>query len=85
MKILTTENKSYNLNKVPELVDDLQYCVLDTTNKNNIDFFFIPLILILPRFYDEFGVWISFALADVLSTIVTAYFLNREVQRTLIV
>ncbi len=46
-------------------------------------FFFIPLILILPRFYDEFGVWISFALADVLSTIVTAYFLNREVKRTL--
>jgi putative MATE family efflux protein len=47
-------------------------------------FFFIPLILILPAFYGEFGVWISFALADVLSTIVTAYFLNREVQRTLI-
>jgi len=47
-------------------------------------FFFIPLILILPQFYGEFGVWISFALADVLSTIVTAYFLNREVQRTLI-
>ena len=40
------ENKSYNLNKVPELVDDLQYCVLDTTNKNNIDFFFIPLIFL---------------------------------------
>ena len=44
MKILTTHNISYNLNKVPELVDDLQYCVLDTTNKKNIDFFFIPLI-----------------------------------------
>ncbi len=48
-------------------------------------FFFIPLILILPRFYDEFGVWVSFALADVLSTIVTAYFLDREVRRTLLV
>lgn len=47
-------------------------------------FFFIPLILILPRFYDEFGVWISFALADVLSTIVTGYFLDREVKRTLL-
>jgi len=46
MKILTTENQSYNLNRVPELVDDLQYCVLDTTNKNNIDFFFIPLIFL---------------------------------------
>ncbi len=42
-------------------------------------FFFIPLILILPKFYGELGVWISFPLADVLSTIVTAYFLHREV------
>lgn len=46
-------------------------------------FFFIPLVLILPKFYGEFGVWISFALADFLSTIVTGYFLNREVKRTL--
>lgn len=46
-------------------------------------FFFIPLILILPKFYGEFGVWISFPIADVLSTIVTAYFLNREIRRNL--
>ncbi|SFN45626.1 putative efflux protein, MATE family [Bizionia echini] len=42
-------------------------------------FFFIPLILILPKFYGEIGVWISFPIADVLSTIVTAFFLKREV------
>ena len=48
-------------------------------------FFFIPLILILPNFYGELGVWISFAFADVLSTIVTAYFLDKEVKKTLIV
>ncbi|NBC57526.1 MAG: MATE family efflux transporter [Bacteroidetes bacterium] len=46
-------------------------------------FFFIPLLLILPKFYDEFGVWVSFALADVISTLVTGYFLHREVRRTL--
>lgn len=46
-------------------------------------FFFIPLILILPKYYQEFGVWISFPLADILSTIVTGYFLNREVKKTL--
>ena len=40
--------------------------------------FFIPLILILPRFYGEIGVWISFPISDVLATIVTAYFLRRE-------
>ena len=47
-------------------------------------FFFIPLILILPKFYGELGVWISFPISDVLSTIVTAYFLNREVKANLI-
>ena len=46
-------------------------------------FFFIPLIFILPHFFGEIGVWISFPLADVLSTIVTGYFLNREIRRTL--
>ena len=46
-------------------------------------FFFIPLILILPYFYGEMGVWISFPIADILATIVTAYFLNREVKLNL--
>lgn len=46
-------------------------------------FIFIPLILILPVYYGELGVWISFPIADVLSTIVTAYFLNREIVKTL--
>ncbi|MEZ4855266.1 MAG: MATE family efflux transporter [Gelidibacter sp.] len=47
-------------------------------------FFFIPLILILPKFYGELGVWMSFPISDVLSTIVTGYFLNREVKLNLI-
>lgn len=42
--------------------------------------FFIPLIFILPIFYGELGVWMSFPIADVLSTIVTAFFLDREVR-----
>lgn len=46
-------------------------------------FIFIPMILILPLYYGEFGVWISFPLADILSTIITAYFLNREIVTTL--
>ena len=46
-------------------------------------FFFIPLILILPLYLGELGVWISFPIADVLSTIVTAYFLKREIQTNL--
>jgi putative MATE family efflux protein len=43
-------------------------------------FFFIPLIFILPRFYGELGVWMSFPISDVLSTLVTALFLHREVK-----
>ena len=43
-------------------------------------FFFIPLILILPKFYGELGVWISFPISDVLATLITAYFLIREVK-----
>ena len=46
-------------------------------------FFLIPLILILPKFFGVFGVWIAFPIADVLSTIVTGYYLNREVRKTL--
>ncbi|MDR9457575.1 MAG: MATE family efflux transporter [Salegentibacter sp.] len=46
-------------------------------------FFFIPLVLILPNYLGELGVWISFPLADVLSTIVTGYFLHREVKLNL--
>ena len=46
-------------------------------------FFFIPLIFILPEFLGELGVWIAFPISDVLSTLVTAYFLNREVKLNL--
>jgi putative MATE family efflux protein len=48
-------------------------------------FFFIPLVLILPKYFGEIGVWISFPLADVLSTILTAFFLNREIRAHLMV
>jgi len=46
-------------------------------------FFFIPLVLILPYFFGELGVWISFPIADTLSTIVTGFYLNREIKRNL--
>lgn len=46
-------------------------------------FFFIPLILILPNFMGEIGVWLSFCTADVLATIVTGVFLHREIKSEL--
>ncbi|TDI71563.1 MAG: MATE family efflux transporter [Bacteroidetes bacterium] len=47
-------------------------------------FFLIPLVLILPHYMGVLGVWISFPIADVLSTVVTGYFLNKAVKKDLI-
>ena len=39
--------------------------------------FLIPLVLILPYYYDLDGVWYSFPIADILSTLITVIFLKR--------
>ena len=44
-------------------------------------FFFIPLLLILPRYWGSFGVWISFPIAEAVATVVTAIFLQRELKK----
>ena len=46
MKILTVDNKSYDLDYVPEEIDDIRYCVLDYSNKNEADYFFVPLVFL---------------------------------------
>ena len=46
-------------------------------------FFLIPLVLVLPEFFGIFGVWVAFPIADVLSTIITYWFLRKEIQTTL--
>ncbi len=47
-------------------------------------FFFIPLILILPKYYGALGVWVAFPISDVLATLVTVFFLHREVKLNLL-
>ena len=47
-------------------------------------FFLIPLVLILPNFLGIFGVWVAFPIADVLSTLITGYFLKKEMNINLI-
>jgi putative MATE family efflux protein len=42
--------------------------------------FFIPLMYIMPIYFGELGIWISFPISDVLSTIVTGFFLRREIR-----
>jgi len=46
MKILTVENQSYDLDYVPEEIDNIRYCVLDYSNKNEADYFFVPLVFL---------------------------------------
>jgi len=45
MQLLTLENKSYLMDRVPDKVDDdLRFSVLDNSDITNPDFFFVPLI-----------------------------------------
>jgi len=45
MQILTIENDSFLLNKVPDFVDeDMRFAVLDNSDTKNPDFFFVPLV-----------------------------------------
>src|SRR5690606_33536324 len=46
-------------------------------------FFLIPLILILPRYFGIFGIWVAFPVADLLATLVTSIFLWRELRTKL--
>lgn len=50
MKILTEQNRSFDLDTVPDQIDDIRYCVLDASNKDHIDFYWLPLIF-LESFY----------------------------------
>ena len=45
---------------------------------------FVPLILILPLFFGEIGVWISFPISDLLATIITWVVLLREAKKRLV-
>lgn len=46
MRILTLENESYNLETMPEEIDDLRFAILDNSNPQNVDYHFIPLIFL---------------------------------------
>jgi hypothetical protein len=47
LRILTLDNKSFDLNNLPDEVDDsMRFAVLDNSNPNEPDFFFQPLIFL---------------------------------------
>lgn len=47
MRILTLDNKCFNLDELPDQIeDDVRFSVLDNSDPRNPDFFFIPLIFL---------------------------------------
>lgn len=46
MRILTLENQAFEMNEIPDEVDDLRFGILDNSDPKNPDYFFIPLIFL---------------------------------------
>lgn len=46
MKLLTVENSTFEMNEVPEEVDDIRFCVIDYTDPKDPDYIFIPLLFL---------------------------------------
>ena len=46
MKILTLENTPYNLETLPDEIDDLRFAILDNSTPTNVDYHYIPLIFL---------------------------------------
>jgi hypothetical protein len=47
MQILTLENEALDLNTLPDQIEeDIRFSVLDNSDSNNPDFFYIPLIFL---------------------------------------
>lgn len=46
MNILLLDNTKYNLENLPEEVDDLRFAILDNSNPQNVDYHYIPLIFL---------------------------------------
>jgi hypothetical protein len=44
MNILTVNNAAFELNQLPEEVEELRYGVLDWSDPKNVDYHFVPLI-----------------------------------------
>ena len=45
-KILTVDNTTYDLDFVPDEIEDIRYCVLDYSNPKEADYIFVPLVFL---------------------------------------
>ena len=46
MRILTNDNRSFDIVNLPEEVDDLRFCVFDNSDPVESDYYFVPLIFL---------------------------------------
>lgn len=46
MNILTLDDCTYDLETLPEEIDDLRFAILDNSNPDNVDYYYIPLIFL---------------------------------------
>lgn len=46
MRIHTLDNTSFELNELPEEIDDMRFAILDNSNPQDPDFMYIPLIFL---------------------------------------
>ena len=62
MRILTLDNTSFEMNEIPDEVEDLRFCVLDNSDPKDPDYYFIPLIFLesfnSPALVLKIGPWV---------------------------
>ena len=46
MKILTLDDLTYNLETLPDEIDELRFAIMDNSNPQNVDYYYIPLIFL---------------------------------------
>lgn len=46
MRILTADNQPMDIDYIPEHTNEIRYCVLDYSDKNDPDYFWVPLVFI---------------------------------------
>ena len=50
MRILTLDNTAYEMNEIPNEIEEIRFCVLDNSDPKDPDYFYIPLI-----FFESFN------------------------------
>ena len=46
MKILTLDDTSYDLDTIPDEIDDIRYSVIDYSDPENVDYIYVPLVFL---------------------------------------